>query len=176
MAEQIAAFIGTGSDGLARAELVQWLQLEDRVARCQVVECLYRRSLCDREEALYFASEAVEIGFENGWTHARREFTHGVTTSAHRAGEHNFACRTGISHPGGIAAGGDKIAPRVEIERIDRQRDRLAAPPSPHFEYIEVPADQANRNEKNERSTKETFGGARPEISLSRVQGLALLL
>ena len=44
--------------------LFQWLQLEDRVPRCQIVECFHRRSLRDGKEAPYLAGEAVKIGFE----------------------------------------------------------------------------------------------------------------
>jgi hypothetical protein len=51
--------------------LVQWLQLEDRVPRRQIVECFHCRSLRDGEEALHLAGEAVKIGFENRRTPAR---------------------------------------------------------------------------------------------------------
>jgi len=46
--------------------LVQQLQDKDRITRRQIVECLHRRPLRYREEALDLAGKAVEIGLEIG--------------------------------------------------------------------------------------------------------------
>jgi hypothetical protein len=80
-------------------------KLEDRVTRRQIIECFHRRSLWHREEALYFACEAVEIGFENRGALVARKLADGIATAAQRAGEDDFTRRADIAHPVGIAAG-----------------------------------------------------------------------
>jgi hypothetical protein len=109
--------------------LLEWLQLEYRIPRRQIVECFHRRPLWDGEEALQLAGEAAKIGFENRWTLAGRELAHGIAVAAHRASEDDFACRADIAHPIGFAAGGDQVAPPIEVKRVHRERDCLAFRP-----------------------------------------------
>src|SRR6266436_5377481 len=145
--------------------LLEWLQLEYRVPRRQIVECFHRRSLWDGEEALHLAGEAVKIGFENRWTLAGRELAHGIAVAAHRASEDDFACRADIAHPIGFTAGGDQVAPPIEVKRVHRQRDCLATLSSANFENVEVAANQASPDEKNKRMTQDAFDGAWPQIA-----------
>jgi hypothetical protein len=139
--------------------LLEWLQLEYRVPRRQIVECFHRRSLWDGKEALHLAGEAVKIGFENRWTLAGRELAHGIAVAAHRASEDDFACRADIAHPIGFTAGGDQVAPPIEVKRVHRERDCLAALSSANFENVEVAANQANPDEKNKCTTQDAFDG-----------------
>ena len=139
-----AAHHGSFPGSIKASGLTQRLQLEDRVPRRYIVERFHRRSFRDREESLNLAIEAVKIGFENRWTHPREKLAHGIAMAAHCADEHHFACRAGIAHPVGIAAGANEITPPLEFEQIDRQRDCLATLPAPDFENVEVAADQAN--------------------------------
>ena len=117
-----------------------------------------------REEALDLAREAIEIGLQNRWTHVGWKLARGITAAAHRADEHDFARGAGIAHPVGVAARTDQIALAIEIERVHRKRDRPAALSSADFENVEVAADQADPNQKNERPAKAAFDGARPQI------------
>jgi hypothetical protein len=145
--------------------LIQWLQLEDRIPRRQIVKCFHWRSLRDQEEPLYLAGEAVKIGFEDRWTLAGRELAHGIAVAAHRASEDDFACRADISHPIGFAAGADQVAPPIEVKRVHRERDYLAALSSANFENVEVAADQTDPNEGSEDTTQDALSGAWPEIA-----------
>jgi hypothetical protein len=101
------------------------------------------------EEALYLAGESVKIRFEDRWTHAGRKLAHGIAVAAHRADEHDLACRTGIAHPVGIAASADQVVPPIEIDRVHRQRDCLTALSPPDFENVEVAANHANPDQKS---------------------------
>ena len=69
-----------------------------------------------------------------------------IVLTTHRADEHDLARRAGVAHPVGVAAGADQIALSVEIERIDRQRDRPSALSPADFENAEVAADQPDPN------------------------------
>jgi hypothetical protein len=110
---------------------------------------------------LYLAGEAVKVGFENRWTLAGRKLAHGIAVvAAHRTGEHDFTCSTSIAHPVGIAAGADEIPPSIEIERVHRQRDRLAGLASADFEDVEVAAGQADPDEKCKRMAEDAIEGA----------------
>ena len=127
-----------------------------------ILERLCWRSLRHGEEALYLAGEAINVGFENRWTLAGRKLAHGIAVAAHRTGEHDFACSASIAHPVGIAAGADEIASSIEIERVHRQRDRLAGLASAYFEDVEVAADQADPDEKCKRMAEDAIEGAGP--------------
>jgi hypothetical protein len=83
----------------------------------------------------------------------------------HRADEHDFARGAGVAHPIGVAAGTDQIALPFEIERVDRQRDRPAALSPADFENVEVAADEANPNQKNQRTAQDALEGARSQIA-----------
>src|SRR6516165_8154993 len=145
--------------------LVQWLQHEDRVARCEIVECFHRRSFWHREKALNLAGEAVEIGFEDRRPQVRRKLARTVALADQRADQHDLACRARIAHPVGVAAGADQIALSGEIERVDGQRNRPGAGSSADFENVEMPAHQANSNEKNQRTAKDAVEGPRLQIA-----------
>jgi len=58
----------------------------------------------------------------------------------------------------------DNAAPR--IERVHRQRDCPAALSPTDFENVEVAADQANPNEKNEHAIQDAIEDAPPEMPL----------
>src|ERR1700730_11919421 len=145
--------------------LLEWLQLEDRVPRRRIVECFHRRSFLDGKEALHLAGEAVKIGFENRRTLAAGKLAHGIAVAAHRASEDDFACRADIAHPIGFAAGADQVAPPIEVKRVHRERDYLAALSSANFEHVEVAADQTDPNEGSEDTTQDALSGAWPEIA-----------
>jgi hypothetical protein len=113
------------------------------------------------------SAAAIKIGFEDRWTHARGKLAHSIAVAAHRAGEHDFACCTGIAHPIGIAAGADQISPPIEIERVYRQPEYLAAFSPTDFENVEVAADKANPDESSERTAQDAIDGARLEIALT---------
>jgi hypothetical protein len=87
--------------------------------------------------------------------------------AAHRAGEHHFACRAGITHPVGFAAGADQVAPSLKIERVHWLRDYLVTLSPSDFENVEMAADQANPNERSEDTTQDPLDGGRPEIAWS---------
>jgi hypothetical protein len=63
--------------------------------------------------------------------------------------------------------GGDQVAPPIEVERVYRERDCLAALSPPDFENVEVAADQANPNERSEDTTQDPLDGAWPQIAWS---------
>src|ERR1700752_341096 len=77
------------------------------------------------------------------------------------------ACSTGIAHPVGIAASTDQVAVPLEFDRVHRQREFPAAFSPADFEHVEVAADQADPNERNDDAAKDALHGARPEIVLS---------
>src|SRR5216683_6557926 len=81
---------------------------------------------------------AVEIGRENRWTQAGAKLAHGIAAAAHRADERDFACRAGIAHPVGVAAGGwhDKIRMNAPV---------APARPRPRDEPLEPAAVAATR-------------------------------
>jgi hypothetical protein len=85
--------------------LLEWLRLEDRAPRRQIVECLHGRSLRDGKEALHLAGEAIKMVVENRRTLAGGKLADGIAVAAHRASEDDFACRADIAHPIGCAAG-----------------------------------------------------------------------
>src|SRR6202030_3790066 len=55
----------------------------------------------------------------------------------------------------------------IQIERVHRQRDFLPTPSPPHFENVEMAADQANPDESSERTAQDAIDGARLEIALT---------
>src|SRR5439155_26628771 len=87
--------------------------------------------------------------------------------------EHDFACRAGIAHPIGVAAGADEIQPAVDLDRIHRKRDHPAACSPADLENVEMAPDQANPYEKDEDAAKEAFARARAEIA-SGIRGVRL--
>src|SRR5437773_4177323 len=89
-----------------------------------------------RERSAGPRGEAVEIGFENRRTQAGRKARARHNGGGTSADECHFACRAGITHPVGVAAGADQIAPPLELEWVHRQRDRPPALSPADFEYV----------------------------------------
>jgi hypothetical protein len=88
-----------------------------------------------------------------------------VARAAQRADQRDLARGAGVAHPVGFAAGGDQIAPPLEFERIDRQRDRPAARSAGHLENVEMATDEADPDEAHQGAAKAAFDGARPRIA-----------